>query len=126
MYRFVADELLENESTGLPANAFEAQETTVEPRSKQMLEIGFQRVKVRSVSGQCEQMFSQGDESFCSTGRRIDPANELLTWRFDGGGKSRETVRAGRPFVVGCGTTDSSLIRRKLATEHFEKDEPLR
>src|SRR5712691_10170358 len=110
MNGFIADQLLQEQSRGLPADALQAQEATVEPRPEQMLEVRVEGVEVRSVARESEQIFPQSDQRLHGTRRGIDAAKQFLPGRLDGGGKRCKILRAGRALVLcGC-TTDGSFI----------------
>jgi len=52
VHRLVADKFLQDQSSGFPADAFQAQEAAVEPGSEQVLEVGVEFGEIFTVGGQ--------------------------------------------------------------------------
>ena len=82
MDRFVSDQFFQDQSRSVPADAFEAQKTAIEPGPEQVPQVEIEGGEI-SVTGR-QNMFAHGDESFGTARRRVDPAEQLLTRRFDG------------------------------------------
>ena len=95
----------------MPANAFEAEKSAIEPRPEQMLQVGVQRAEIRAVVCGClKNVSAQGDQRFRAARRRIESPDEFLARRLDGRGKRGQGSRAGRTFVRGCSPVDRKMV----------------
>ncbi len=82
MHRFVGDQFFQDQSRGVPADAFEAKETSVEPGPEQVPQVDINGGEI-SVAGR-QHMFAHRDERFGAARRRVNPPKQLLTWRLNG------------------------------------------
>src|ERR1043166_2644652 len=74
--RLIRDQPLQDRRRGLPVDSLEDKEAAVEPRAKQMHEIGINRGPFRMLRQRLQQVSAQANEKLCSSGSGVQSPEE--------------------------------------------------
>src|SRR5882672_7708894 len=99
VYRLVLDELFQNDGGRLPTDAFDAQETPIEPRSQEVHHVTIDGPEMRMVMEHAEKILAHRDNGGGTVRSHVQQTEQVLTRGFRRGLQSGQRVRV-RPLLI--------------------------
>ena len=99
----IADNPLEDVGGRRPGDTVHRQEAAVEPRIEEVHEIIVDAGELGFVCTVIEEVLPQRDQGARAAWRKVQPAEQLLTWRLNDAEQPLQVLRGGRVVVIAAG-----------------------
>ena len=124
VYRLVLDDLLEHESGGVPVDAPDLEEPTVEPGAEQVEEVRVERLELRQIRQSLQQRLAHCEEIGHAVRRGVEKAEQVAARRLGGPREGGRSPRTGRLPIRFDGAGEGGGFGDELIAEEPEELAP--